>query len=295
VRLGPAQVVPVPQAVLPVFVTPARFIPDNLRWTQSISIVLHFALITLFMIPFLSFFPPKTPVRNRTVHKVIPLDTWRFQMKSAVKGDPGGGGGGGDHSLMEAGIGRAPKFARVQLAPPTELFKNPKPIIPVQSTLVGPPELKIENPDMDNFGDPLAKSAQLSNGRGDGSGIGDGNGTGIGDGVGSGLGPGSGAGTGGGPYHPGSGGVRGPSCFYMPNPPYSEEARNAKYSGAVLVNAVVTVDGRVDQPRVIKSPGMGLDDVTISTMKTWRCKAAIGPGGRPVSSPVQFEVNFRLY
>jgi TonB family protein len=55
------------------------------------------------------------------------------------------------------------------------------------------------------------------------------------------------------------------------------------------------VDGRVTEPRVIKSPGLGLDDTTVQTMRTWRCKAALGPNGRPVPTRVQFEVNFRLY
>jgi protein TonB len=81
----------------------------------------------------------------------------------------------------------------------------------------------------------------------------------------------------------------------MPNPPYSEEARKAKYSGVVLVDAVVAVDGRVTEPRILKSPGLGLDDVTLATMKTWRCRAGLGPSRRPVPTEVQFEVNFRLY
>ena len=89
--------------------------------------------------------------------------------------------------------------------------------------------------------------------------------------------------------------VGSPSCFYMPNPPYSEEARKAKYSGVVLVEAVVTVDGRVMRPRVERSPGLGLDETTVNTMRTWRCKPAVGPGGKPVATLVQFEVNFRLY
>ena len=148
---------------------------------------------------------------------------------------------------------------------------------------------------MDRFGDPLSNSMEASNGTGGGGGIGSGYGGGIGSGDGGGLGPGSGGGTGGGIFRAGTGGVGSPSCFYMPNPPYSEEARKAKYSGVVLVDAIVTVDGQVKEPRVIKSPGLGLDDTTVQTMKTWRCKAALGPNGRPVPTRVQFEVNFRLY
>ena len=63
----------------------------------------------------------------------------------------------------------------------------------------------------------------------------------------------------------------------------------------MLVEAIVTVDGRVVNPRVIKSPGLGLDDSTVNTMRTWRCKPANGPNGKPVPVQVPFEVTFRLY
>ena len=135
----------------------------------------------------------------------------------------------------------------------------------------------------------------MSNGPGGGGGIGTGEGGGIGSGSGGGLGPGEGGGTGGGVFRAGVNGVGSPTCFYMPNPPYSEEARKAKYSGVVLVEAVITVDGQVTHPRVIRSPGLGLDDSTVQTMRTWRCKAATGPAGKPVPTLVSFEVNFRLY
>jgi TonB family protein len=96
-------------------------------------------------------------------------------------------------------------------------------------------------------------------------------------------------------FRAGVNGVGLPTCFYMPNPPYSDEARKAKYSGVVLVEAVITVDGRVTNPRVIKSPGLGLDESTTNTMRTWRCKPVTGPNGKPVPVLVPFEVTFRLY
>jgi TonB family protein len=196
---------------------------------------------------------------------------------------------------LPATKGKAPRFAWTQFTPPSATIKNPDPKLPAEPTLLGPPDLKVANPALSNFGDPLASTVNMSNGPGGGGGIGTGEGGGIGSGSGGGLGPGEGGGTGGGAFRAGVNGVGSPSCFYMPNPPYSEEARKAKYSGVVLVDAVVTVDGRVTEPRVIKSPGLGLDDTTVQTMRTWRCKAALGPNGRPVPTRVQFEVNFRLY
>jgi outer membrane biosynthesis protein TonB len=58
---------------------------------------------------------------------------------------------------------------------------------------------------------------------------------------------------------------------------------------------VVNLDGHLSNLKLIKSPGLGLDENTITTLKTWRCKAANGPGGKPIPTIVTFEVNFRLY
>jgi protein TonB len=293
--ISPSKPAPLPAGIQVVKVKDIWSKDENFGWTQIISFAFHGSLIALLIIPFLNIFStPTKAVNKQTLNTPIDISPYVSKLP-AGKDKAGGGGGGGDHSLTPAGKGKAPKFAMTQYAPPTEVYKNPKPVLPVAPTLLGPPELKISNPNMDNFGDPLSKSAELSNGTGGGGGIGSGNGGGIGSGDGGGLGPGSGGGTGGGAFRAGVNGVGSPSCFYMPNPPYSEEARKAKYSGVVLVDAVVTVDGRVTEPRVIKSPGLGLDDTTVTTMKTWRCKAALGPSGRPVPTRVQFEVNFRLY
>jgi protein TonB len=291
---SPSKPAPMPAGIKAIKVKDIWSKDENFGWTQAISIGLHAGIIALLVVPFL-FFAQKTNA-NKPITTVTGIDLSDYVGKlPAGNKKAGGGGGGGDHSLTPAAKGKAPKFAMTQMAPPVEVFRNPKPLLPVTPTLLGPPELKIANPNMANFGDPMAKVGELSNGTGGGGGIGSGEGGGIGSGTGGGLGPGEGGGTGGGAFRAGVNGVGSPSCFYMPNPPYSEEARKAKYSGVVLVDAVVTVDGQVTKPRVIKSPGLGLDETTVQTMRTWRCKAALGPSGRPVATSVQFEVNFRLY
>lgn len=293
--ISPSKPAPLPPGIQAVKVKDIWSKDEAFGWTQIISVGLHAGLIALLTVPIFVGWVTPTKAKNKVeVGNAIPLSPYLPKLP-AGNDKAGGGGGGGDHSLTPAGKGKAPPFARTQFAPPTEVYKNPKPLMPVAPNLLGPPELKIANPNMDNFGDPLSRSAELSNGTGGGGGIGSGEGGGIGSGSGGGLGPGEGGGTGGGAFRAGVNGVGSPSCFYMPNPPYSEEARKAKYSGVVLVDAVVTLDGRVTEPRVIKSPGLGLDETTVTTMKTWRCKAALGPSGRPVPTRVQFEVNFRLY
>jgi periplasmic protein TonB len=292
----PSKPAPLPPGIQPVNVKEIWSKDENFGWTQAIALGVHAGVIILLVVPiFTSFLQPKMLAKNKTLD-VTPLDISPYLSKlPAGANKAGGGGGGGDRSPLPPTKGKAPRFTWTQLTPPSATIKNPDPKLPAEPTLLGPPDLKVANPALSNFGDPLAASVNMSNGSGGGGGIGTGEGGGIGSGSGGGLGPGEGGGTGGGAFRAGVNGVGSPSCFYMPNPPYSEEARKAKYSGVVLVDAVVTVDGRVTEPRVIKSPGLGLDDTTVNTMKTWRCKAALGPNGRPVPTRVQFEVNFRLY
>jgi TonB family protein len=84
-------------------------------------------------------------------------------------------------------------------------------------------------------------------------------------------------------------------CFYMPSPPYTQEARAAKFEGSVQVEGTVTVDGRIENIRIVKSPGLGLDEPIVQTMRTWRCKAASGPSGEPIPVTMSFQVGFHFY
>jgi periplasmic protein TonB len=287
----PSKPAPLPPGIKPIKVKDIWTKDENFGWTQAIALGVHAGVILLLVVPlFTHLLPAKARANNKIDTTPIDISPYISKLPAGAN-KAGGGGGGGDRSPLPATKGKAPRFAWTQFTPPSATIKNPDPKLPAEPTLLGPPDLKVANPALSNFGDPLAASVNMSNGPGGGGGIGTGEGGGIGSGNGGGLGPGEGGGT----FRAGVNGVGSPSCFYMPNPPYSEEARKAKYSGVVLVDAVVTVDGRVTEPRVIKSPGLGLDDTTVNTMRTWRCKAALGPNGRPVPTRVQFEVNFRLY
>ena len=267
---------------------------ENFGWTQAIAFAAHASIIALLIAPIFVFTRPTKAINKQT--NLTPIDISPYIAKLPAGEDKaGGGGGGGDRSPQPATKGKAPRFSMTQFTPPTAVIKNPNPKLAMDPTLLGPPDLKVANPNLSNFGDPMATTVTMSNGPGGGGGIGSGEGGGIGSGSGGGLGPGEGGGTGGGMFHAGVNGVGMPSCFYMPNPPYSEEARKAKYSGLVLVEAVVNLDGHLSGLRLIKSPGLGLDENTLNTLKTWRCKAATGPSGKPVPTIVTFEVNFRLY
>jgi TonB family protein len=292
---NPPKVAPLPPGIQAVKVKDIWSKDENFGWTQAIAFAVHAGIVALLITPFLISMTTPTKAVNKT-QLGAPIDISPYLAKLPAGADKaGGGGGGGDRSPLPATKGKAPRFTMTQFTPPTAVIKNPDPKLPMEPTLLGPPELKVANPNLSNFGDPMAATVNLSNGPGGGGGIGSGEGGGIGSGSGGGLGPGEGGGTGGGAFHAGVNGVGMPSCFYMPNPPYSEEARKAKYSGIVLVEAVVELSGQLSRMRLIKSPGLGLDENTLQTLKTWRCKPATGPGGKPVPVIVTFEVNFRLY
>src|SRR5260370_41908163 len=90
-----------------------------------------------------------------------------------------------------------------QIAPP---MVHTKPESKIEATLLGPPDLKIPSPNLDNYGDPLQKLVNGSGGAGGGGGVGTGTGKGIGSGEGGGLGAGGGGGRGGGYFRRGEGG-----------------------------------------------------------------------------------------
>jgi protein TonB len=267
---------------------------ENFGWTQFISVALHVTIITLLVVPLFHFLPPSTEAKNKV--DVTPLDISPYISKLPVGSKKaGGGGGGGDRSIQPPTKGRAPKFQWTQFTPPAATIKNPHPKLAMDPSLLGPPELKVANPALNNMGDPMAASVNMSSGSGGGGGIGTGGPGGIGSGTGAGLGPGEGGGTGGGQFRAGVNGIGSPQCIYCPNPEYSDEARKAKYQGTVLLDVTVTADGRVTNPVVIKGPGLGLEERALAKVRDWKMRPALGPSGRPVACRVQVEVTFRLY
>jgi protein TonB len=96
-------------------------------------------------------------------------------------------------------------------------------------------------------------------------------------------------------FRAGRDGIAPASCTYMPNPPYTKEARKAKFSGVVVVDATIMPDGKLEQLIILKSPGLGLDESVVRTLKKWKCNPVIGPDGTAVPALVALQVNFRLY
>jgi len=220
------------------------------------------------------------------------IDIAPYVQMPVGKGNMGGGGGGGDRDKLQAPKGKLPKKALSQITPPAIVVRNENPKLPVEPTVVVPPNITL--PSGPQLGDPLSKiMGAPSNGTGSGGGIGTGSGGGVGSGTGPGVGPGHGGGYGGGAYRVG-GGVSAPVAIYTPDPEYSEEARKAKYQGVCVLWLVVDANGNPRDIKVTRALGMGLDEKAIEAVRRWKFKPS-EKDGKPVAAQINVEVNFRLY
>jgi TonB family protein len=231
--------------------------------------------------------------KQQTVTLVDPDMTQYLPMTPKPK-VMGGGGGGGDVSKIQAPKGKLPKVDMNQITPPAIVVRNEQPKLPVEPSIMAPPDIKLPNSNMPTVGNPMTTVVgPASNGTGSGGGIGAGKGGGLGVGTGRGLGPGEGMGFGGGPYRVG-GGVKAPTPLETPDPEYSEEARKAKYQGVVVLWLVVGPDGRPKNIKIERPLGMGLDQKAVEAVQRWKFEPAT-KDGKPVAVQINVEVNFRLY
>ncbi|HEX4605097.1 MAG TPA: TonB family protein [Candidatus Angelobacter sp.] len=241
-----------------------------------LSFVTHTAGIAL-MLWLLHIAVPAKIIPPTTANSV---DLAPYVPMKVGKGGPSGGGGG-DASKLKASTGTPPKSAKQQFTPPTVLPQQQSKLM-IEPTVVA----DLKTPPNTQLGDPLSKLVTPSNGIGVGGGIGSGNGGGVGSGHG---GPGVGPGI----FHVGDG-VSAPRAIYTPEPEFSEEARKAKYQGVVVLNIIVGTDGRVHNPRVVRSLGMGLDEKAMEGVKTWKFDPS-KKDGRAVAVEMNIEVAFNLY
>jgi periplasmic protein TonB len=274
----------------PVF-APARFSYRTFGSPRSragaTSILVHVCVITLLFL-----MGTNKAVQQAVKGQIDLIAPDIAPYRSTVKKrDMAGGGGGGDRSATPVGKGKLPKLANKQFVPP--MVKPPdNPKLVMDPTLIIQPDANIPRVNVDQLGDPLAKSGLASNGFGSGGGMGSGRGGGVGPGLGPGFGPGSGGNIGGGAYRIG-GGVSPPSILYKVEPEYSEEARKAKFQGTVLLAVVVDEHGNPRDIKILRPLGLGLDQKAIEAVEKWK----FSPGkkdGKPVPVQAQIEVNFRL-
>jgi periplasmic protein TonB len=262
---------------------------------QALSLAVHVVVLVLILVPLLPEILSQHVTQAHN-YSVTPLDGLSPYLPKLPAGNKkaGGGGGGGEHNPIPASRGRLPKASYTQLAPPS-VHPPANPRLQVPATILAVPDIKLQSPNLPNYGDPMAKLITDSNGPGGGGGIGTGQGTGVGSGDGAGVGPGHGWNAGGGYPNAGTGGYGVPDCLYCPPPQFSDEAVKSKFMGTVLVVAIITADGRATNIQISQGAGMGLDEKAIEAVRTWRFRPAVGPDGKPATVRQFIEVTFRLY
>jgi TonB family protein len=233
---------------------------------------------------------------NRVVRRAAPETARCIRLIAPYFADAGhGGGGGGDRSLLPATRGRLPKAESRQFTPPVAVTANFEPKLLLDPALILKPDLAPPPVNVTDLGDPFGGLGPKSNGPGSGGGIGVGRNGGVGPGSGPGTGPGSGGERGGGPVSGrflGDGGTP-PVLIYKVEPEFSEEARQAKYQGVVILVGEVDTTGRLTNVRILHGLGLGLDEKAIAAVRRWRFR----PGyreGKPIITTATIEVNFHL-
>jgi protein TonB len=289
--IQPPQLPPLQVTSKPVAVKDIWGLYGRKKRSSAYSVGIHVAVVVL-LFTVASSKTVQQAAKDLTTTLIAP-DIAPYQPKaSPQKQTMGGGGGGGDRSPLPASKGRLPKPSLKQFTPPMAVLNNPNPKLPMEPTIIAPPDVNLPQVNMAQYGDPLAKLGPPSNGPGSGGGIGSGSGGGVGPGKGGGYGPGEGGGVGGGVFRMG-GGVTAPTVLYKVEPEYSEEARKAKYQGTVVLYVEVDTNGRPRNLRVVRSLGLGLDEKAIEAVEKWKFR----PGykdGHPVIVAATIEVNFRL-
>lgn len=211
-----------------------------------------------------------------------------FPFPTHVFGQPSLGmkSGGGENDPRPAKHGLLAAGSSMPLLPPRREV-NPTPQLPVISSVLDPNGTPSPVP-TSNLGLPWMKDNSDSAGPGKDHGFGSGKKGGMGDDEGPGAGQGDSYK---GPY---ANAVTLPTCVYCPDPQYTDEAREAKVQGRVILRVLVGADGRASQIQIEQGIGMGLDDRSVQSVRSWKFAPAHDGARRAVPAWVTIEVIFRL-
>ena len=88
-------------------------------------------------------------------------------------------------------------------------------------------------------------------------------------------------------------GVRAPRLIHKVEPDYTDQARDAKTEGMVVLAIEVGPDGKAHNIQVLRSLNEGLDNNAIEAVRQWKFVPGM-KDGEPVTVRANVEVNYRL-
>jgi TonB family protein len=226
----------------------------------------------------------------------------------------GGGGGGGAREQSPASSGGAPLASlQPQIIPPAPLpIPHPVLIYPLIYPMTILADPRAIAPATRSIGDPFSNGEIISRGPGEGDGMGAGRRGGLGPGFGPGFGPGRDGNAGGRHFAIGSGPARGigqdgdggdvpwadarlrPRIIYKEKARYTEEARQNKIQGTVVLSATFSASGRLTDIRVLRGLPDGLTEKAIEAAQRIRFEPA-RRDGTAVNVRATLEYHFTLY
>ena len=265
--LFPKKLPPLELTSQPIAVTDPLAVKRNPA-SSAIAFVMHVAVIALVL--WLVYQAHKHAVLPaKAMVTPVSLITPYIPMTPPAPKAMGGGGGGGAREVVEASKGHLPPIMKIQRMAP-QILRVDQPKLAVQPSIQMPQPIKIPDNNLPNMGAPQSPQVALaSQGAGSGSGFGQGFGGGIGSGHGGGVGPGSGGGYGGGVMSVG-GGVSAPQLLHSVDPEFTQEARQAKFEGAVSISLIVDAAGNPEDIQVIRRLGMGLDQKAVDAVRQYK-------------------------
>jgi len=255
---------------------------------QGVSFLTHAAIIVTLAVlathPFKSGRPPENG--SRKVLRGLSFPSHLFAPSTGHAPDPGSGSGGGRVPIPTTAGDFVPP-ASIQIVRPS-LPPKQEEHVPVPPTIFDPAAASLLTP-VSKIGLPWMKDDTNSPGPGDSDTIGSSDGNTMGDGPRDGPG---GLGESESRYR---GGVTLPSCAYCPDPQYTDEAREAKLQGRVILRVLVGADGRASQIRIVQGIGLGLDERAEQAIRGWKFVPAYDGARRAVPAWVTVEAVFRLF
>jgi len=95
-------------------------------------------------------------------------------------------------------------------------------------------------------------------------------------------------------FRAGVSGTDSPVCLHCPITDYNEYARRDKLQGTLLLDVVISPEGKPFAIHPVRMLGDGLDQEAFNSVKDWRLKPAKSAQGQPVWVIVTVEISFHL-